>query len=971
MIVRSILPTTWAAALFFLLLVCQPNGARAETVLPLPNGDFEAGATGWSDLASPFALLSPEAAHTGTSGLRITDASDTQGSTVRSAKIAVTAGQHYAVRFWAKTIQKQGLGVYLEFWDEKGTLLTTTARGTIIVLSVPGSAADWTQFTIAAQAPETSVALTIWIHSFNSGIVTADLDDFAVSELTDEEAKTVRTTEVAVVSEAPVQTPSPTRIAEIAGMLAPTPRGIGFPITERGPWDRLAASDRAAGILRQAQSFAETPPPELPDELYLQFTETGNRRNYEIPYAKCMARIESMVVAECLENQGRFLPAIERDILAMCNHRSWLLPACDPALTNFKGTQLTVALGSSYRAWMLATTLYWLGDRLSPELRERTLAEIRRRVLDPYLAALRAGSVRGNWWMTGTNNWNAVCNAGIVGTALALVPSPQERAEFLAGMEVSNPFFLNGFTDDGYCSEGVGYWSYGFGRYMMLGLMVRDATSGKLDIFAEPKLPAIARFPLNILIEPSIAPAFADCGVNARPSEDILVLISRVFPEIFAGRRRLTNLLSGSVLVAGFHGLVDDESVEPLAIAPEVLPLRSWFADAGILVSRDRPDAAVPFGAAIKGGHNGESHNHNDVGSYAVVLAGKPLLCDPGNEVYTRRTFSAQRYQSKVLNSYGHPVPVVGGTLQPSGVAARATVLETAFSESSDRLVLDLTAAYRLPALQSLVRTFEHDRAARTITIEDQVRFAEPTTFGTALITQNRAHRVSADTLAVYDETHALAIQVEVTGSPWDYACEEIENPGRPTPFRLGISLTEPVREARIRVTIRPRPLAGLPGVYADPVWNTLTPELAQAITVQAEDFSAQTGGEVEACDKIGAQGKALKFWFKPNHRLDWQFAVPATGRYALRLRCCHIWKDEVTRTVAVDGTLVDGPPFLFPLTGGWSSTEDNWRDVWLAREQVPLILDLTAGTHTISLDAPTETGLNLDWLQLVPVTPK
>jgi len=223
----------------------------------------------------------------------------------------------------------------------------------------------------------------------------------------------------------------------------------------------------------------------------------------------------------------------------------------------------------------------------------------------------------------------------------------------------------------------------------------------------------------------------------------------------------------------------------------------------------------------------------------------------------------------------------------------------------------------------------------------------------------------------VYDETHALAIQVEVTGSPWDYACEEIENPGRPTPFRLGISLTEPVREARIRVTIRPRPLAGLPGAYADPVWDRSTPDLTQAITVQAEDFSAQTGGEVEACDKVSAQGKALKFWFKPNHRLDWQFAVPATGRYAVRLRCCHIWKDEVTRTVAVDGTPVDGTPFLFPLTGGWSSTEDNWRDVWLAREQVPLILDLTAGPPTISLEAPTETGLNLDWLQLVPVTPK
>ena len=83
------------------------------------------------------------------------------------------------------------------------------------------------------------------------------------------------------------------------------------------------------------------------------------------------------------------------------------------------------------------------------------------------------------WWLSSTNNWNAVCLAGVTGAALATVESRRDRAFFAAAAEENIQSYLRGFTPDGYCSEGVGYWNYGFGHYMMLAETLRQASGGR------------------------------------------------------------------------------------------------------------------------------------------------------------------------------------------------------------------------------------------------------------------------------------------------------------------------------------------------------------------------------------------------------------------------------------------------------------------------------------------------------------
>mgnify|MGYP003842475617 CR=1 FL=1 len=111
----------------------------------------------------------------------------------------------------------------------------------------------------------------------------------------------------------------------------------------------------------------------------------------------------------------------------------------------------------------------------------------------PYPVAISVnGPVGGMWWVHTNSNWNAVCHAGVVGATLAAVTDRAIRAEVVASAEANLPYFVSGFTDDGYCTEGIGYWSYGFGHHVLLGEAVSAATGGRLQLVQGEKLERVA-----------------------------------------------------------------------------------------------------------------------------------------------------------------------------------------------------------------------------------------------------------------------------------------------------------------------------------------------------------------------------------------------------------------------------------------------------------------------------------------------
>jgi len=210
---------------------------------------------------------------------------------------------------------------------------------------------------------------------------------------------------------------------------------------------------------------------------------------------------------------------------------------------------------------------------------------------------------------------------------------------------------------------------------------------------------------------------------------------------------------------------------------------------------------------ALKGGNNDEPHNHNDVGSFSVVVGTNMVICDPGGEVYTKRTFSAHRYDSKVLNSFGHDVPVIGGSLQKTGAAARGVILASDFTAAADILKLDIRSAYPVSQLKKLERAFVFQRGtAPSLTVRDEVKFSAPETFETALVTWGGIKIISPKVVEISDGGSTVRVTMDTQGKPFQLRSEQIDEDvqSKRKPFRLALALDGKISEAVVTMKIMP-----------------------------------------------------------------------------------------------------------------------------------------------------------------------
>lgn len=593
------------------------------------------------------------------------------------------------------------------------------------------------------------------------------------------------------------------RVGQIAAMLPEKPSGFGQTYKDRKAWSRLFHSGKYTKLLKSADSSLKEPFPAWSDPDYLAYWTKGTSVPGKNMLQKRLAWLTWYVFAECLTDQGKYTKAAENAILELCRQKSWVNPTHDYNKVNFEGKKYLVELSAVSYAHHIAQALYLLDDKIDPKVKEEAIKALRMRVFDPVLNSVATGN-NENFFLTNTNNFNAVCLSGTVGAAATIIDDKTERAKFIAIAERYHKNGVHGFLPDGYCTEGLGYYNYGFGHFVLLRETIYKNTNGRIDLFADPKVKLIAEFLPKTVIIHDVFPSIGDCRPYTQPSAFILYYVNRNLGTDISDFKK-TN----------FEGRSTDLAESILAVFPEKISsgqvpekskgdkLRSYFDQAGVLTVRPGENPDLDMGVAIKGGNNNEHHNHNDIGSFSIVVGDEVLMGDPGIIPYTSKTFGPERYTYKTIASYGHPVPLIAGKEQRPGAEAKANIISTSFTEGQDKLLMDIASAYPVKELKKLEREFVYSRNAKgSLTVTDHFSFSNGQSYETALITRGYWKQINAREIEITGKKDKLLVTI-ASKNGFEIKSEVLSEGGKPY-TRLAIRLLKPLEEGTISMIFKP-----------------------------------------------------------------------------------------------------------------------------------------------------------------------
>ena len=608
----------------------------------------------------------------------------------------------------------------------------------------------------------------------------------------------------------PIQPIDMTRVKEIEKSLNDVPAGFGHPCNNRKVWDQLLLSGQYNSFLRSMRSYKM---PAFNKEDYFSLSEgTESSSGKGLTMMRKRAEgLSRLTWAECLENKNQYTKRIEEALRDVIQQKSWTSPRSDHGFKNYNGIAYSVELTSSLYAHTIAQTLYLLGDKIPADLRKLALDALYIRIFNPVLETFKSNTTeRQNGFLTDMNNWNHVCLAGVVGAALTTLQSKEERARFIAIGEYYSRNGLKGFGDDGYCGEGVVYFSYGFGHYILLREHIWQATGGKVDLFKDPKVQKIAGYPANIEVMNGVYPAISDCKEGAKPDANVMAYLNKSFGLGLAkydtlGQQARTGDNRMSVMMVFPNSLTKNNSSRS-RVRSDQSDIRFYFEQTGVLVCRPMSGSSSNIGVVFKGGNNAESHNHNDIGSFTIVQGNQIMAGDPGVIPYTANIFDPKyRYTYKTISSFGHPVPLVADSCQQPGAHARSKTIGTDFSREKDNITLDISSAYPVPGLKKLNRTMDYDRQNNGIvTFTDSFEYAKPEGFETAISTRSEWKQTSGNTLLLTRGNEKMLVTFSSPGNQLLLKAEKISEGG--TPYtRIGIAVSKPVTAGQITITYKPQ----------------------------------------------------------------------------------------------------------------------------------------------------------------------
>ena len=386
-------------------------------------------------------------------------------------------------------------------------------------------------------------------------------------------------------------------------------------------------------------------------------------------------------------DDDRYLGEMEEMLAEFCAQYAWFSSYHHRDDVNQTFDYEQIDLDTAYMSMMVSLTYGVMKDKLRNDIKIRIRREILRRVILPFENNPTYFGLSGK----NLSNWVATQLMGTGYAYLYVFPErlPAAREKLFASMDA----YLCGFAEDGYCSEGYGYWHAGFGSLAMFLDAFREETGEDITwITNRPKVQSCLAFGSGAVLRGGIGLPFADHqDSHIPPTTNNLSHV--VLKRAFGDGARLYDAYDGKV----FFVRDQEGTLVPNGIGRSdsgyhrVLALET-FAEGGEGGVVKNGTVIFPIGGAFianrarysfvaKAGNNDENHNHNDVGTFAFFVDGKRIFPDVRSHKYDAIYFDDRyRYTEQVFaaGSMGHSVPIVDGGYQAYGVNYKGAITDSA-----------------------------------------------------------------------------------------------------------------------------------------------------------------------------------------------------------------------------------------------------------------------------------------------------
>ena len=406
---------------------------------------------------------------------------------------------------------------------------------------------------------------------------------------------------------------------------------------------------------------------------------------------KALTRLYYLSYTYRMTGDARYLRRAEEELKAVCAFESW-----NPSHFLDVGE---MAMG-------VAIAYDWLYEDLSDDMRRM----IRKAILEKAFAP--SYQPEYNDFLKRHNNWNPVCNGGLVFAALAIFEDEKEQATAIIERALeSTKLPLETYAPDGNYPEGPGYWNYGTTFQVMFFAALESALGSDLELSKAPGFMASAHYMLYAVGPSGYYFNYYDGGRAVAPSSALFW---------FAEKEQNPALIYQEISLIKKGGYTKKINSDEHRFLPNTLVFgknlvlseikpphgRTYTGHGMTPVSFVRTDWNDGKGKylGIKGGRAGDPHGHMDQGTFVYDVDNLRWAMDFGLQSYItleskgvdlwNMAQNSQRWDIFRYNNLNHNTLTINN--QRHNIEGRAEIVKTFDKGPELGAKIDFTQALNL-----------------------------------------------------------------------------------------------------------------------------------------------------------------------------------------------------------------------------------------------------------------------------------